>query len=87
MCEIHTVKIDPSGTKLLLVESLRFRVLEVDLEALSPESTTKENGQVKDSKAVTSPSLEDALGFCGEDETLPAGVRVFAGALPGWFYI
>ncbi|CAM9159565.1 unnamed protein product [Discosporangium mesarthrocarpum] len=79
MCGLHFpngVEVDETGTKLLLVESLRFRILEVDLAALSSEALTQ------------------SLSFCGErsenvNETdnmiqhFPAGVRVFANALPG----
>lgn len=75
------MKINRSGTKLLLVESMRFRVLEVDLKGLLAKVPLGGN----DSK--TSPSayrgLSDALGFCGEQEALPEGVNVFAEALPG----
>lgn len=63
-----------SENKLLVVESMRFRVLEVDLQELSSENPPK---------GKTPPSLADALGFCGEDEAFPDGVRVFADALPG----
>lgn len=65
-----SLKVDPSGTKLLIVESLRFRILEVDLKAVS-------------SDIEKHPSFEKALGFCGENEALPEGVRVFSAALPG----
>lgn len=64
------LKVDPSGTKLLVVESLRFRILEIDIKAVSSEIEKYH-------------SLEKALGFCGENEALPEGVRVFAAALPG----
>lgn len=73
-CWVNNAKIDPSETKLLVVESMRFRVLEVDLQGLLSTSAPREK---------LSPSLANALGFCGEDESLPGGVRVFAGALPG----
>lgn len=66
-------QIDPSEEKLLLVESLRFRILEVDLQSLLAEAPAREN------------SLVSALTFCGEDEALPEGVKIFSSALPGVF--
>lgn len=67
----HDPQIDPSEKKLLVVESLRFRILEIDLQRLLPEAPAREN------------PLAAALTFCGEDEALPEGVRIFASALPG----
>lgn len=64
------LQIDQSGTKLLLVESLRFRVLSVDLQMLLSTEPLARN--------ASSP-----LTFCGESSTLPEGVTIFAEALPG----
>lgn len=67
-------KIDPSEKKLLLVESMRFRILEIDLQGLLPEAPAH---------GSPPPSLAAGLAFCGEDETLPKGVRIFTSSLPG----
>lgn len=67
-------KIDPSEKKLLLVESMRFRILEIDLQGLLPEAPAR---------GIPPPSFAAGLAFCGEDETLPEGVRIFTSSLPG----
>lgn len=68
-------KVDQSGAKLLLVESMRFRILSVDLQGL-----LSKGGE----KSPLSPSaFSDALRFCGEREALPQGVTMFADSLPG----
>ncbi|CAN0332173.1 unnamed protein product [Pylaiella littoralis] len=72
MCGLHFangVLVDPSRKKLLVVESVRFRVLEFDVQGLL-------------SSAGGTPASH--LRYCGEEEALPDGVRVFAKALPGF---
>ena len=49
-------KIDPSEKKLLLVESMRFRILEIDLQRLLPQEPAHGNPP---------PSLAAGLAFCG----------------------
>lgn len=56
---------------------MRFRVLEVGLQALLVPSASA-------SASEKNPLIE-ALRFCGEEEALPDGVRVFANALPGTY--
>ena len=55
---------------------MRFRILEIDLKRLLPEEPAHGNPPR---------SLAAGLAFCGEDETLPEGVRIFTSSLPGVF--